>query len=110
MPAPRNLKQIPKFDSEDEERRFWEREDSADYIDWKQARRVSLPKLKPSTKTISLRIPESLLENLKILANKRDVPYQSLLKVFLAERVAQELRAAGKGSKPPRHREHRVRS
>ena len=109
MPAPMNLKQIPKFESEDEERRFWEREDSADYIDWKQARRVSLPKLKPSTKTISLRIPESLLENLKILANKRDVPYQSLLKVFLAERVARELRAAAKGSKPPRHREHRAR-
>ncbi len=104
MPAPKNLKQIPRFESEDEERQFWAREDSADYIDWSQARRVSLPKLKPSTKTISLRIPESLLENLKILANKRDVPYQSLLKVFLAERVAQELRAATKESKQPMHK------
>lgn len=99
MPGPKNLKQIPEFESEEEERRFWEEADSTDYIDWKKSRRVSLPKLKPSTKTISLRIPESLLENLKILANKRDVPYQSLLKVFLAERVAQELQAAGRGMK-----------
>jgi predicted DNA binding CopG/RHH family protein len=96
------LKQVPRFESEDEERRFWEKEDSSDYIDWKQAKRVSLPNLKPSTKTISLRLPESLLGHLKTLANKRDVPYQSLLKIFLAERVAQELRAAG--SAPVRRR------
>ena len=89
---PRN-KEIPKFDSEDQEREFWATHDSAEYVDWGAARRVLLASLKPSTKTISIRLPESLLEELKILANKRDVPYQSLLKLFLAERVAQELRS-----------------
>lgn len=92
MPQRKRLKPIPKFESEDEEQRFWAGEDSADYIDWSRARRVRLPYLKPSTKTISLRLPESLLESLKILANKRDVPYQSLLKLFLAERIEQEIR------------------
>ena len=85
-------KPIPKFESEDEEREFWATHDSADHVDWSQARRASFPNLKPSTRTISLRLPESLIENLKILANKRDVPYQSLLKIFLAERVELELR------------------
>jgi len=89
---PRN-KEIPKFDSEDHEREFWATHDSAEYVDWGAAKRVLLANLKPSTKTISIRLPESLLEELKILANKRDVPYQSLLKLFLAERVAQELRS-----------------
>ena len=88
-----DLKPIPKFESEDEEREFWATHDATDYIDWSQGRRVSMPNLKPSTKTISLRLPEPLLEDLKMLAHKRDVPYQSLLKVFLAERVEQELRA-----------------
>jgi len=90
--VPRN-KQIPTFDSEDQEREFWATHDSAEYVDWGAAKRVLLANLKPSTKTISIRLPESLLEELKILANKRDVPYQSLLKLFLAERVAQELRS-----------------
>jgi predicted DNA binding CopG/RHH family protein len=85
-------KPIPKFKSEDEEREFWATHDSADYVDWSRAKAVSFPQLKPSTRTISLRLPEALLENLKMLANKRDVPYQSLLKVFLAERIDQELR------------------
>jgi predicted DNA binding CopG/RHH family protein len=85
-------KPIPKFDSEDEEREFWATHDSADYVDWSRAKAVSFPQLKPSTRTISLRLPEALLENLKMLANKRDVPYQSLLKIFLAERIDQELR------------------
>lgn len=80
----------PQFASEAEERAFWETADSADYVDWSAAERVRLPNLKPSTATISLRLPESMLEELKVLANQRDVPYQSLLKVFLAERLAAE--------------------
>ena len=78
-------KKIPKFESEDQEREFWSNQDSTEYLDWGKAKRLSFPNLKPSTKTISIRLPESMLEDLKILANKRDVPYQSLLKVFLAE-------------------------
>ena len=90
----RRLKEIPKFDSEAEERRFWETHDSADYVDWSKAAFVSLPNLKPSTETISLRLPAPLLSDLKALANKRDVPYQSLLKVFVADRVAAEWRSS----------------
>ena len=86
--------QIPKFKSETDERRFWKKNDSEDYIDWSEASKITLPKLKPSTKTISLRLPDSMVEELKILANKRDVPYQSLLKVFLAERIDSELHHA----------------
>lgn len=86
-------KKIPKFNSEDEEREFWATHDSTEYVDWGNARRVVLPALKPSLKTISLRLPESMLEELKLLANKRDVPYQSLLKVFLSERIREELKA-----------------
>lgn len=85
------MRDIPRFRSEKEEREFWRTHDSADYIDWAQAEPTSLPKLKPSTKTISLRLPETMLEELKVLANKRDIPYQSLLKVFLAERIEAEL-------------------
>jgi len=84
-------KRIPRFKNEDEERRFWLSHDSTEYVDWKKAKRMVLPKLKPSIKTISLRLPESILEELKLIANKRDVPYQSLLKMFLAERIEQEL-------------------
>lgn len=80
----------PRFPSEAAERAFWEETDSADYVDWSAAERIRLPNLKPSTATISLRLPESMLEELKVLANQRDVPYQSLLKVFLAERLAAE--------------------
>lgn len=83
---------VPHFDSETEEQEFWASHDSSEYVDWSEARQVILPNLRPSTKTISLRLPELLLEELKLLANKRDVPYQSLLKIFLAERVAAELR------------------
>jgi predicted DNA binding CopG/RHH family protein len=81
---------VPRFRTEREERAFWETHDSADYVDWAGARRVALANLKPSTATISLRLPESMLEELKLLANQQDVPYQSLLKVFLAERLEQE--------------------
>ncbi|HET9783550.1 MAG TPA: BrnA antitoxin family protein [Terriglobales bacterium] len=92
MPKPlkKKLKAIPKFKSEAAEREFWRRHDTVDYVDWEHARRVALPRLRPSTETISLRLPVPLLADLKSLANERDVPYQSLLKVFLAERVAQE--------------------
>lgn len=83
---------IPDFHSEDEERDFWAEHDSTEYVDWSEARRVVLPKLKPSTKTISLRLPEHMLEELKLLANKHDVPYQSLMKLFLAERLEAERR------------------
>ncbi|HZF09228.1 MAG TPA: BrnA antitoxin family protein [Thermoanaerobaculia bacterium] len=93
MSERKNMRPIPKFESEDQEREFWATHDSAEYVDWSRARPVTFSRLKPSTQTISLRLPEALLENLKMLANKRDVPYQSLLKIFLAERIAQELRS-----------------
>jgi len=84
-------KKIPQFKSEAEERDFWQSHDSTEYVDWKKAERITLANLKPSVKTISLRLPESMLEELKLLANKRDVPYQSLVKVFLSDRIEQEL-------------------
>ncbi|MEE9149869.1 MAG: BrnA antitoxin family protein [Candidatus Tectomicrobia bacterium] len=93
MPQQKRLKQIPTFEDEDQEREFWAAHDATDFIDWSKAQRVTLGQLKPTTRTISIRLPESLLEDLKLLANKRDVPYQSLLKIFLAERVAQEWRS-----------------
>lgn len=87
-------KQIPEFRSEDAERGFWAKHDSTEFIDWRSAQRRKFPNLKPSLRTISLRLPVSMIEDLKILANKRDVPYQSLLKVFLAERLEKERRQA----------------
>ncbi|MCH8076284.1 MAG: BrnA antitoxin family protein [SAR324 cluster bacterium] len=86
-------KKIPKFKSEDEEREFWAAHDSTEYVDWKKTKRVVLASLKPSLKTISLRLPESMIEELKLLAHKRDVPYQSLLKIFLSEKIREEFRA-----------------
>ena len=86
-------KRIPKFKSEAEEREFWSTADSTEYVDWEKAKRMTLPNLKPSLKTISLRLPQSMLEELKLLANKKDVPYQSLLKIFLAERIDKELKS-----------------
>ena len=82
----KKLKSIPKFRSESEERRFWEAHDSSDYLDWGRAESVRLPNLKPSTTSISLRLPVTLLERIKVAANKRDVPYQSLIKTWLAEK------------------------
>jgi predicted DNA binding CopG/RHH family protein len=84
-------KKIPKFNSEAEERIFWQQNDSSEYIDWSDAENVVMPKLKPSTRSISIRLPESMIEELKVLANKRDVPYQSLLKIFISERIDAEL-------------------
>jgi len=86
------MKKTPRFENEESERQFWAEHDSTEFVDWSEAKRTLFPNLKPSTKTISLRLPESLLEALKLLANRRDVPYQSLLKIFLAERVDQEFR------------------
>jgi predicted DNA binding CopG/RHH family protein len=77
----------PKFKTEAKERRFWETHDSTDYVDWSKAERVRFPNLKPSTTAISIRLPLGLLEQIKIAANKRDVPYQSLIKMWLAEKV-----------------------
>ncbi len=81
------LKKIPKFRSEAAERRFWETHDSTDYLDWSKAQRVRFPNLKLSTTSISIRLPTGLLEEIKIAANKRDVPYQSLIKMWLSEKV-----------------------
>jgi predicted DNA binding CopG/RHH family protein len=80
-------KTIPKFASEAEERAFWEKHDSTVYVDWSQAQRAVLPNLKPTTKTISLRLPKHLLDSIKAAANARDVPYQSLIKVWLQEKL-----------------------
>jgi len=84
-------KRIPEFRNEDEEREFWASHDSTDYIDWPEAKEVIAPNLKPTLKTISIRLPEIMIEELKLLANKRDIPYQSLMKMFLSEKVEQEL-------------------
>jgi predicted DNA binding CopG/RHH family protein len=89
------LKKVPKFKSEKEELEFWSTHDSADYIDYSKTKRALFPNLKPSTRTISIRLPESLIQHLKVLANKRDIPYQSLLKMFLVEKVEEEFREAG---------------
>ncbi len=80
-------KAIPEFANEEEERKFWERHDSSDYLDWDHAQPVVMPNLKPTTKTISLRLPQHLLDSIKSAANARDVPYQSLIKVWLQEKL-----------------------
>jgi predicted DNA binding CopG/RHH family protein len=84
---PKKLKPIPQFANEDEERDFWGSHDSTEYLDLSKAVHLRFPNLKPSTQTISIRLPLSLLEDIKIAANKRDVPYQSLIKVWLQEKV-----------------------
>lgn len=83
----KQLKTIPKFANEAQERAFWEANDSADYLDWSKANKVTLPNLKPTTKTISLRLPQHLLDSIKAAANSRDVPYQLLIKIWLQEKV-----------------------
>jgi len=86
-----NLKQIPKFKSQEEEREFWAKHDSADYIDWAAARiNPDLSALKPSARSISIRLPESMISRLKEMANKQDIPYQSFVKMILAERIKKE--------------------
>lgn len=86
-------KAIPKFKNENEERQFWSEHDSSEYLDWSKAERALFPKLKPSTKSISLRLPETLLDTLRQLANERDVPYQSLIKIYLQERIEQDIKS-----------------
>ncbi len=85
------MKRIPEFTSESEERVFWENNDSSDYLDWNQAKLALFPNLKPTTKAISLRLPESMLAQIKVEANKRDVPYQSLMKMWLSERLTHSI-------------------
>ena len=105
-------KAIPAFRSEVEERNFWETHDTSPFVDWSRARVAVFPNLKPSTETISLRLPAALLAELKALANRRDVPYQSLLKVFLAERVDREthsVNALSARSPQPRKGQRRAR-
>ena len=87
----KSLKPIPKFKNEKQERRFWMTHDSTEYVDWSKARKAVFPNLKPTYKSISLRLPAYMLDEIKLLANKKDVPYQSLMKVFLAEKVKEEL-------------------
>lgn len=89
---PGTKKAIPEFRNEEEERNFWSREDSTRYVDWTKAKPRKFVQLKPTLRTISLRLPVTMIEDLKLLANQRDVPYQSLLKVFLADRLSQEQR------------------
>ncbi len=90
----KKLKQIPKFKNEDEEDEFWSTHDSTEYVDWSKAMvNPVFPNLKFSTKTITIRVPESLLASLKMIANKKDVPYQSLVKIFLADKVKEEYKA-----------------
>jgi predicted DNA binding CopG/RHH family protein len=86
----KRIKRIPHFRTEAEERKFWETHDSTEYVDWSKAQRARLPNLRMSTTSISLRLPQGLLERIKVAANKRDVPYQSLIKVWLAEKVDTE--------------------
>lgn len=88
------IRKIPKFENEDQERDFWASHDSTDLVDWRQAERVKLPNLRPTTRTISIRLPEPMIERLKVLANKRDIPYQALLKIFVADKIEEELRSA----------------
>ncbi len=89
-----DLKTIPNFKNDDEERAFWATHDSTEYVDWSKAEKAVFPNLKPSTESISLRLPSYLLARIKQMANKKDVPYQSLMKIFLAEKVEQELKAS----------------
>jgi predicted DNA binding CopG/RHH family protein len=84
----KKLRPVPRFRSEAEERAFWESHDTTDYVDWSKAKRVRFPNLKPSTTSISLRLPVYLLEQIKVAANRRDVPYQSLIKMWLSEKVS----------------------
>lgn len=88
----KKYKNIPSFKTEEEEHEFWAGNDSSEYIDWKKSEKTVLPNLKPSSKTISLRLPEFILDELKMLAKKRDVPYQSLIKMYLKDRVNKELK------------------
>ena len=88
----KKLKPIPEFASEEEEFNFWSKHDTTDYIDWSKAKKAVFPNLKPSSQTISLRLPLTMLDNIKIMANKRDVPYQSLMKIIIADAISKEMK------------------
>jgi len=90
----KKVSKIPIFKNEEEERAFWSKNDSSEYVDWDVSEKVAFSNLKPTTKTISLRLPEYIIDELKVLAHKKDVPYQSLIKIFLKDRIDQELRQA----------------
>ncbi len=90
----KKAKKIPVFKNDDDERTFWSKNDASDYVDWNASEKAVFNNLKPTTKTISLRLPEYILDELKLLAHKKDVPYQSLIKIFLKDRIDQELRQA----------------
>ena len=92
---PKELKEIPTFKNEEEEREFWANQDSMEYVDWDKAEPIVFSQLKPTTRSISLRLPMPMLNELRLLANKRDVPYQSLIKIFLKERIDEEIRRVG---------------
>ena len=98
----KTLKKIPLFKSVDAERKFWDTHDSTDYIDWSKAKHVRFPNLQPSTETISLRLPQGMLDQIKVMAQKRDVPYQSLIKVMLDSKVQEESQFTA----PVRNRAH----
>lgn len=86
----KKLKKIPKFKSEADERKFWNKHDTSNYFDWSKAKRISFPNLRPSVRSISIRLPEAMLNDLKIIANKKDIPYQSLMKMFISEKIKEE--------------------
>ena len=90
MAAKKKYKEVPEFKSEDEEREFWSTHDTADYFDLSQAKKAIFPNLKPTTRSISIRLNESLIQELKVLANKKNIPYQSLIKIYLSEKVKEE--------------------
>lgn len=91
----KQLKKLPKFKDEKEEVEFWATHDSTEYINYSKAKKAIFPNMKPTIRTISIRLPESMIEHLKVLANKRDIPYQSLMKMFLIERIEKEFKRAG---------------
>ena len=91
---PKKLKDIPIFKNDDEERKFWAKQDSTDFIDWEKGEVSVLPNVKPTTRMISLRISESMLNQIRLIANQRDVPYQSLIKMFLKDRIKEELKSS----------------
>jgi predicted DNA binding CopG/RHH family protein len=90
MAAKKKYKEVPEFKSENEEREFWSTHDTADYFDLSQAKKAIFPNLKPTTRSISIRLNESLIQELKVLANKKNIPYQSLIKIYLSEKVKEE--------------------
>jgi predicted DNA binding CopG/RHH family protein len=93
-------KKLPKFKSEADEREFWSKQDSTEFVDWSKGERARFPNLRPTVRTISLRLPQGMIEDLKILASKQDVPYQSLLKMFLSERIKKEMNRKAKAARP----------